>query len=80
MGGYLPVLPKFGIINELSLSIEAKTLDIDPTWLANWSYAVNKYYPKIVNNDKGFKGTILSNLPREYIDKINTLCNNAKAK
>ena len=54
-------------------------LDIDPLWLTNWSYAVNKYYPKYVNIDKGFTGTILSDFPREYIDKINTICNNAKS-
>ena len=35
--------------------------------------------PKYVNNDKGFTGTILSDFPREYIDKINTICNNAKS-
>ena len=66
-------------INDLDLAIEDKILDIDPLWLTNWSYAVNKYYPKYVTNDKGFTGTILSDFPREYIDKINTICNNAKS-
>lgn len=67
-------------INQLGLTIEANILDIDPKWLANWSYAVNKYYPKDIDNEKGFNGVILNNLPREYIDQINTLCNNAKTK
>ena len=66
-------------IKDLDLVIADEMLDIDPLWLTNWSYAVNKYYPKYVNNDKGFTGTILSDFPREYIDKINTICNNAKS-
>ena len=66
-------------INDLDLTITDEILDIDPLWLTNWSYAVNKYYPKYVTNDKGFTGTILSDFPREYIDKINTICNNAKS-
>lgn len=52
--------------------------DIDVNWLNNWAYAVNKYYPFEASSTKAYKGTPLTDLPRDYIDKINTICNNAR--
>ncbi len=50
----------------------------DDIWLTNWAWAVSTYYPKFVDNEKGYKGTPLANLDQNYLNKINTLCNNAK--
>lgn len=41
-------------------------------------YGYNKYYPKTVNNENGYKGDILAPFDRKYINKINAIFNNAR--
>lgn len=65
-------------LSDINYEINNEVLDLDPNWLNSWSYAVSKYYPKNIDNAKGFTGTILSDLPRQYIDRINAICNNAR--
>ena len=66
-------------ISKYDLTVSEDILDIDPSWLYSWSYAVSKYYPKYVDNEKGFNGVVLTNLSRDYVDKINIVCNNARS-
>ena len=66
-------------VAKFNLTVSEEVLDIDAAWLYSWSYAVSKYYPKYVDNAKGFKGQVLTNLSREYVDEINIVCNNARS-
>ena len=53
----------------------------DDIWLTNWAYANKKYYPLPDENDPvQYKGVPLANLNREFLNKINTMVNNVKAK
>lgn len=48
----------------------------DNTWLTNFAYAVKTYYPILPN--KEYKGTVLANISREYLNELTNIYNNAK--
>ncbi len=48
----------------------------DNIWLTNFANAVKTYYPILPN--KGYKGTVLANISRDYLNKLTNVYNNAK--
>lgn len=55
---------------------ESNPTNPDDVWLTNFAYAVKTYYP--ILPDKGYKGTVLANISREYLNDITMICNNSK--
>lgn len=45
----------------------------------NWSYAMTKYYP-ILEGEKKFKGTPLTNFDKNYLTKVNNVVNDVKTQ
>lgn len=53
----------------------------DIVWAETWAYATNRYYPKPgVDDPVQFKGTPIANLDRYFLQDINTMVSNVKAR
>ncbi len=61
---------------DMITNYESDPTNPDDIWLTNFAYAVKKYYPILPN--KGYKGTVLANVSREYLNKLTNIYNNAK--
>lgn len=57
---------------------EFNDMDFDRIYDFAIGYGVEKYYPKKIENGKGYKGDILASFERKYINKINAKFNNAR--
>ncbi|MBM7454093.1 spermidine/putrescine-binding protein [Acholeplasma morum] len=53
----------------------------EDTWLNQWAYANQTYYPLPLETDVvKYKGTPLANIDQDWIDKITTMVNNVKSR
>lgn len=52
--------------------------DYDMIYDLATGHAYQNYYPKFVENEKGYKGNILAAFDRKYINEINAVFNNAR--
>ena len=80
VGYCTPVLETYNMIvnKETPDPIKYHSIDTSDTWLTNFSYAVSTYYPIINDGNKRYKGTVLKNFSREYLNEIITINNNIK--
>lgn len=62
---------------DMIINYESDINNPDNVWLTNWAYAVKTYYP-ILTGDKAYKGTVLANFDRKYLNDLTTIYNNAK--
>lgn len=61
---------------DMIVNYEPNENNPDNIWLTNFAYAVSTYYPILPN--KEYKGTVLANISREYLNDITMICNNSK--
>lgn len=61
-----------------SYEMIANPVDLNDSWLKNWSIAIKKYYPLPNPGEKQYKGTPLSNLSKDELTKITNIVNKVK--
>ncbi len=61
---------------DMIINYKSDSSNPDNIWLTNFAYAVKTYYPILPN--KGYKGVILANISRDYLNELTNIYNNAK--
>lgn len=61
-----------------SYEMIANPVDLNDSWLRNWSIAIKRYYPLPNPGEKQYKGTPLRNLSKDELTKITNIVNKVK--